>query len=470
MWIVAGVIIGAVAVAAGVQALDRQPIQTATVAKPQSGRSGPPAGVPESTTPGSAAPSPTTAPKAALTIDPNGATLTPYPVPDPSVLAVTPGGYRAVFVENLGRHGSRTLTGGDHGERAVDLWKRAKREDKLTDLGAELGEPLIRLDATMAKLGKGQLTSVGRDEWRGIGDREGRRLPTLFGTASDDGDKVRIVTSGRTRAVDSSLAFTEGLAGTAPDLEIDEPKSDKDLLKFDNTDRDYRAFLRADDTWRPSYERATAADDLDAVSRRVLERLYRADFVAGLDDPADQAKSLWQMWRVAPALREQVKVDLSPFLASDAAAAFAFKQDARYFYSRGPGPIGDDRSHRAAQVLLEDFFDAADARLAGGNDVAVFRFAHAEEITPFAALLELPDSQPLPKEALYSWDVSPFRTAAVTPLAANISWTVWKKPDAPVLVSVSANEQPTTLGRGCRAQPERVDLYTLTELRRCLAP
>lgn len=461
-------VIGAVVVTAGVQVLDREPVPVAAVPTARSDAPDPTAGTPASTRPGPAA-SPTRGPVAATAADPSTATLTPYPVPDSPLPAVAPVGYQAVFVEHVGRHGSRTLTAGDHGERAVTLWRRAERQHQLTALGVRLGPPLTRLDAAMATVGPGQLTSRGRAELRGIGEREGQRLPQLFGTARADGDRVRILTSGRTRAVDSARSFAQGLAGTAPDLTIDTPKSDPRLLHFDTTDRDYRTFLRAADTWRPRYQRATAPAELDVVARQVLQRLYRSDFVAALDDPVDQAESLWQMWRVAPALTGDVTEDLRPFLRADAAATFAFVEDARYFYSRGPGTVGDDRSYRAARVLLDDFFAAAQRRLAGGHEVAVYRFAHAEEITPFAALLELPNARPLSNDDLYRWDTSTFRTAAVTPLAANVSWTVWRKPGAPVLVSVRADERPTRLGRDCRAEPDRPDLYALTELRRCLA-
>ena len=257
-----------------------------------------------------------------------------------------------------------------------------------------------------------------------------------------------------------------------PALDVERPRSDPRLLYFDTTDPAYREFLAHDKRWRAAYATALRSVDLETTATRLLERLYTPAFVASLADPVAEAENVYERYRSAPALARDVKarVDMTPFVPSDAAATFAFVEDARYFYSRGPGVTGNDRSYRAARVLLDDFFAAADRRLAGGGPVAVYRFAHAEELVPFAALLALPGSTPLGSaHEVYGWDTSDFRTAQVAPMAGNVRWTVWRDAAGTALVSVAANEVPTVLGRSCRADPDRPGFYRLDELRRCLA-
>lgn len=398
------------------------------------------------------------------------ATRTPYP-PAP-VQVAAPAGLVPVFAEHVGRHGSRTSTAGDHGERAGRLWQRAADSDALTPLGARLGPVLAALDTTTARLGVGRLTALGRAEQEAIGEREGQRLAPMFAQAEAAGSTVRIVTSGRTRTRQSAESFVAGLTASRPGLDVQPPRADPRLLYFDHTDPAYRDFLAHDKTWRAAYAAALRDVDLPATAAEVLQRLYTPAFVAAVEDPVAEAESVYERYRSAPALVRDLEtpVDMTPFLLPGAAATFAFVEDARYFYSRGPGVTGDGRSHRPAQVLLDDFFAAADRRLAGGDTVAVYRFAHAEQIVPLAALLGLPGSTPLDSaEQIYSWDSSTFRTANVAPLAANVRWTVWRDGAGTALVSVDHDEAPTTLGRSCRPEPALPTFYRLDELRRCLA-
>ena len=395
---------------------------------------------------------------------------TPYPAPT-TVDSGGPAGFEPVFVQHLGRHGARTSVPGDHGERAGQLWRRASEAGALTPLGAQLGPALDALDAATDRLGLGRLTTVGRDDQEGLGRRAGTRFADLWASAGHD-DQVDVVTSGRTRAEQSAAAFVAGLDEVEPGLEIEKARTDKRLLYFDSTDADYKAYLADDQGWRRAYAAAMRGTDLEAAAQQVLERLYSPSFVASIEDPQAEAASLYERYRGAPSLAADVStpVDMRPFFPASAAAAFAFAEDARYYYARGPGITGDNRSHEAAQVLVDDFLTSAEKRLAGGHTIAVLQFAHAEEVTPLAALLQLPGSRPLTSaQQVYSWTDSDFRTASVIPLSATVDWTVWRDKRGSVLVSVAQNEVPTSLGRGCRSADAEPGYYRLTELRRCLA-
>jgi hypothetical protein len=415
-----------------------------------------------------ASPTPTSTP-GPRTDDAFYGTRTPYPVPARAA-AGGPAGFEPVFLSHLGRHGARTATPASDGEGAGRLWRRASQEGALTPLGVQLGPALDALDAATDDLGLGRLTTVGRREQEGLGRRTGTRLTDLWASAGGS-DEVEVVTSGRTRTKQSAQSFVAGLTAVEPGLRVARARTDKRLLSFDTTDAGYRSFI-AGRAWRGAYAQAMRGTDLEAASRQVLTRLYSPSFVASLRDPQEEAESLYERYRSAPSLSADLRtpVDLTPFFPSSAAAAFAFAEDARYFYSRGPGMAGDDRSHRAAQVLVDDFLDSAGRRLDGGHTLAVLQLAHAEEVAPLAALLELPGSRPLASaQEVYSWADSDFRTASVVPVSATIDWTVWRDRTGAVLVSVLENEVPTTLGRSCREAAGTPGYYRLDELRRCLA-
>ena len=170
-------------------------------------------------------------------------------------------------------------------------------------------------------------------------------------------------------------------------------------------------------------------------------------------------------------MSRDVDVDTRPLMPEKAAAAFSYVDDGRYFYSRGPGIEGDDGSYQAAQILLDDFFSAIDDRLQGRGPhphAAVYRFAHAEEITPFASLLELPGAdEPGKPGETYTYENNDFRVSTVSPLSANIEWTVWANGDTHI-VSIAHNEVQTTVGRDCQPYQDTKKFYELEELRTCL--
>jgi hypothetical protein len=155
----------------------------------------------------------------------------------------------------------------------------------------------------------------------------------------------------------------------------------------------------------------------------------------------------------------------------DVAETFAYVDDGRYFYSRGPGIEGDDGAYQAARVMLADFFKVIDDRLEGRGPhphIAVYRFAHAEEMTPFAALLQVPGAdEPGKPGEIYTHENNEFRVARIAPLSGNIEWIVWAKGDTRI-VSIAQHERQTTVGRDCEPYEDTKDFYELEELRSCL--
>lgn len=401
----------------------------------------------------------------------NVATLTPYPVPKP-VDDEAPDGFEPVFAENIARHGARSLTSDEEIEDVIELWEEAKDAGALTKAGERFGPDARALRTAMDRVGFGELNTLGAEEMQGIGTREGERLATLFENAPGEGAKVDVIYSGRSRAEDSGEMFSEGLGSVHPELDIEPPEDNEKLLKFDNENDEYEDFLDGD-SWKADYNKVRKLSNIDEAAVAALEHIFDPSFVAGIDEPLSYGNAMFDVYRSGPSMSRDVNVDTTKLMPKDAADAFAYVEDGRYFYSRGPGVQGDDSSYQAAQILLDDFFTTIDDRLAGGGEeghphAAVYRFAHAEELTPFAALLELPGSDEQGKPGVtYTHENSDFRVGSVAPLSGNVSWTVWQKGDTNI-VSVRYNEVPVSVGRDCEAFKDTTMFYELEELRTCL--
>jgi hypothetical protein len=407
-------------------------------------------------------------------IDPDGlqphtSTLTPYPTPKASEMEA-PNGFEPVFAEHVARHGSRSLTDGDLLDDTIALWEEARDADALTSAGKRFGPDARALRAAMDEIGYGQLSTLGKEEMRGIGARTGERLSSMFDAAIKDGTTVELIDSEKKRAADSARNFAAGLSSTQPELKIGKTKPDEKLLKFDNENNEYEDFLD-DGPWKSEYNRVRKLSGIDDIAVDTLEYLYEPEFVAGIEKKLFYANGIFDVYRGGPAMSRDVDIDTRGVMPEKAAAAFAYVDDGRYFYSRGPGVEGDDSSYQAAQILLDDFFDEIDDHLLGRDNnprAAVYRFAHAEEITPFAALIELPgaDEPGTPGET-YTYENNDFRVSRIAQLSANIEWVVWEKGDTH-LVSVAHNEVPTPVGRDCQPYEDTKNFYELEELRSCL--
>lgn len=165
---------------------------------------------------------------------------------------------------------------------------------------------------------------------------------------------------------------------------------------------------------------------------------------------------------------------------------FAWILDAEDFYEKGPSVAGQTETYRIAQPLLDDFFNSIDDRVAdGGTTAATFRFAHAETIIPFAALIKAPGSEEqIPQDKIYDpLDLlgdqgyqSNWYGESVTPMAANIQWDVATKDGKDPktgkaytpLVRMLYNETEVPFNASCTPVAEGSTWYKESELKSCL--
>ena len=214
----------------------------------------------------------------------------------------------------------------------------------------------------------------------------------------------------------------------------------------------------------------------------------------------DAAMDLYNLYIIAADMQEENTgdhtFDFDQYFAdvpAEEGNVFAWILDMEDFYEKGPSYAGQDETYRIAQPLLDDFFNSIDERVAGGTTAATFRFAHAETIMPFAALIGAPGStQQAPAVAdpqtdadVYNYQNNEWRGESVTPMAANIQWDVATRdgidPETgkayTPLIRMLYNEEEVafggtnTLTRGlssCTPVAEGSTWYKESELKSCL--
>ncbi|MFT3791473.1 MAG: histidine-type phosphatase [Rudaea sp.] len=350
--------------------------------------------------------------------------------------------------------------------------------------------------AANEKLGYGNLSARGMREHREMAVRVAQRQPGLFKRIAERSERIDIVSSGKDRAVDSARNFAESLAAQSPVIaaRIGAVRTDADLLYFHRSAKnaDYQAYLADDPQLHAAEKRLRGLEPIHRVARHLLERLYKAAFVdelvagklafadaakdkgknkGGVEHPVDElgaAVAVYDLYQIAPGMSGEGDWDMPRFVTREDADAFAWFDDAQSFYEKGPGFQGRDITYRMAGVLLDDFFAKVDDAIAArGNLGAVFRFTHAEDVIPLAALMRLPGStKQNAVDQLFDYANNPWRGAYVAPLGANVQWDVFSDGKR-YLVRMLYDEKETAFKDGCEPISAGSFFYDYGELRRC---
>ena len=415
-------------------------------------------------------------------------TKTPYhPQARPSDYQPPPPGYTPVFTQMLARHGARALTSATDIDNVKQLLNLAAAAGALSPAGKQLLQQVESLERANESVGYGNLSGLGKLEHQQLAARLLQRLPALFQQAAKSGRHIRIVTSGKGRAVDSARNFTASLGSHDPALTplIDPPAVDTTLLYFFDLNKAYQDWEAHDPTLQAKLKQIEYSDRSHREARAMLQPLVNAAFFAKLaagqlpfKDPktgnpvtrneVDLAESLDNLYQAAPGLSQEGTWQFTRFVPAAAAEWFAYVSDAEEFYEKGPSFAGSTITFSMAQVLQDDFFHVAEANCSPSAPLAAdFRFAHAETIMPFAALMQFPGSdRPVPATSTYTWQNNPWRGAEVSPYAANIQWNSYSNGHG-CLITVLYNEKQTRFKAGCHSISPQSRYYDLAELKRC---
>ncbi len=142
------------------------------------------------------------------------------------------------------------------------------------------------------------------------------------------------------------------------------------------------------------------------------------------------------------------------------------------FYKRGVGLEGQDHSNANGLPLLNQIFAGIDAS-ENNEEVGQLLFSHNEILTPFNAVLAIPEigaNQKFRPGELFNYETYPVLNQAQSdPMMGNIEWNVFKHENGTRLVRMQHNERAVHFGRSCKPINEEFDYFYLYEdLKACL--
>jgi multiple inositol-polyphosphate phosphatase/2,3-bisphosphoglycerate 3-phosphatase len=365
--------------------------------------------------------------------------------PHQTIYHVPPAGYKPVFINHAGRHGARHLTNEVNASLADSLLKKASEKGMLTNDGKRLWRMTLALKK-VEKNKAGFISDEGAKELEGIGERMYMNNKTVFSS----GSAIRpVMVTKEIRTHQSATAFLKGIEKKHPSKKRISQYINDTLLRFYDLAPSYRKFDSTGD-WRSYFSILKNALKYDSIALAITKRFFRPAFIATLKpgQPEKFVGDIAGFLTIVPSLRKEIRD--SGYSEKDLAFYSLFsclemhvmekKEDAQNFLIKAAGTDSMGIQVRIAAPLLVDFITAIDTFLMKGKQPVVLRFAHAETIAPFAALLDI-DSASTPAKSIIHYD-KVWNAARVAPLSANIQWILYQKAGSKdYLVRILLNEK-----------------------------
>ncbi|MGL4652061.1 histidine-type phosphatase [Cetobacterium sp.] len=365
-----------------------------------------------------------------------------------STITPIPAGYKPLFINHLGRHGSRHLSSPKYDISVFELLSIAEKDGAITPEGLKLKENVAKI-MEIEKGNYGLLTEVGAEEQRGIAKRFYENNKEIFG---------RDIIASSTyveRAGQSRDAFLEELSKYTPstNFKISTNTKKDNILRFYDLSPEYEEFADHG-AWRKDVEKYAKSKDFN---NEVLNKLFSKEFIARLEkgefnlkdakgktvlkNPTDAVRNIYDLYII----QSNIGVDLGiGSLFSKEQLKWYEEVDNLYdFYEKGPGKNGENIATTIALPLLKDFIQTSDEALLNKNITANLRFAHAETMIPFITLLEINGmavKQDKVEDVYKTW-----LGREVSGMSTNIQWLFYNNDKNDVIVKMLHNEKEVNL-------------------------
>ena len=339
------------------------------------------------------------------------------------------------YVNHLGRHGARFPTSGKALNRVKEILELAQRENRLTSGGVTLLSTIQNLSETFDGQW-GKLSVVGEEEQRGIARRMIERYPQLF----SDSVKVQAIATYVPRCIHSMDAFLACMVEFNSSLHIqrNEGKQYNDILRFFDLNQSYVDYKENGD-WRPIYE--------TFVRRKISSASVMENFFleSGQETDKEAEEFVMALFSIAAILPDTgTPINLDGLFTIGEWDNYWQTQNLRQYMSKSSSPIGRMLPVAIAWPLLSEFIHSADEVIKGKSDTrANFRFAHAETVIPFVALMGIEGTD---VKVVVLDSVSKYwKDYEIAPMAANVQWIFYHDKAREIWVKFLLNEKEMTL-------------------------
>ena len=367
--------------------------------------------------------------------------LTPYPVEvNP---AVYPDSLHPVFINHVGRHGSRYPASAANCLKLQKALTRADSAGTITPVGRQL-EKLNDLIISRSTNQWGALDSLGMAEQRAIATR----MFYNFGEIMANGATVSAISSYSPRAMMSMFSFVHQLDRMDNHINFvtSTGRVNSALMRPFDTSKEYTDFRRSNE-WKPAYDEYFTDVCPTAPIRRALGERFPFE-----SSEEERDLAITEYYVVAGCEAMSVDPSASRFFSKEEYNALWSCFNLRQYLQRTATTISTIPADIASE-LVQDLISTTENFINGTNPATVnLRFGHAETLMPLLSLMRL-------KGCYYMTNY--FDTVAlhwcdfdVVPMAANLQMILFKSDSGKYYVRIDLNEKPVPL------QPNKPELYT----------
>ena len=349
---------------------------------------------------------------------------------DTANITVTPPpyGYQMITINHVGIHGSSYPISGEDAKYVLELIERAQQDEGLTLHGQMLLNQMQNYASVCAD-NWGFLSSLGRQQQQGIA----RRLVEAYG--EEVFRSIKVWYDVKERCFQSGVYFlneVKGLCGEKVNIIADILPVQNSLLNFFNVNPEYRDFVD-NGSWKLTMVDYIAQELYD---NKLLERYVKPGVTLTQKELIKFFIALYNCVAIAPNI--PIEPQNVPNLGETVMQLGWRIQNVRQYLEKGPARGNGDIQVEISKPLLENFLLVVDSALTDKNFSAYLRFAHAETIIPFAALLGIPEASA--STSVVDNICELWKDYVVSPMAANIIWTIYENQSGHRLVKMTLNE------------------------------
>lgn len=360
-----------------------------------------------------------------------------------------PKGYKPVYINHIGRHGSRYALGDQVYGKMHDFLCKADSADAFTPAGREFFARYEALYPEVAHRG-GELTLLGQEQHRFIAGKMFRDYRSLFKGST----RALVVSTKVHRVLVSMAAFLDELEDLDGDfdyrmdyglvyLPVLEPASSEspEAVAFKPTGREAEAAYAAawdkvgvekivsrlfkDPSWvEANYRMRTFVSELDVIITDTQ----------CLDSPSDRLEGI---------------------LTFDELFAIYEARNLRYYFRYANSPLGDRARCLKSYSVVEDFIRRADEDMASGQWDMSLRFSHDTGLMPLLSFMGVDGMDVVVEDPD---DVKDMWGSFKVPMGCNLQLVLFgnpraKDPSDKVLVKCLLNGREATLPFGALKGP-----------------
>ncbi len=349
--------------------------------------------------------------------------------PQQKKLTPTPAGFEPVFINYVGRHGARHLTKPVNASLTYQMLMHADSAQALTPKGKILKQMVLKLQKVEQPYLK-FISDRGKTEQQEIGARMLSNYKPVFQHPGN----IKITTTKEVRTEQSAKAFLEGAGISSKTDSLKFENNNTDELRFYDVAPAYLAF-KEDGNWQKQMLLLAQQNHIESFNQSLVSHFFKEGFLKKINQEQidELVDDIFGFAAIVPSVETEIKtagftiadLDIYTLFTCEELAKLSLMDTASDYLLKGPGTDNLGIQVRIAVPLLVDFINTTQNYIDKRSMVANLRFAHAETIGPFAALLGLEGASASSKSILNFKQV--YKAEEVIPLSANIDWILYRK-------------------------------------------